>query len=177
MVGIGDADKLELWFEKLESTFFATKNLSPRVVLQLLGTEYARALNPNIWSELAIKTALKLLQGSYTYDYRSGLTEKAGAPPASMVVITDLRFPNELIALKGLGGKVMLVTDGRGTIEATHASEASLGRIPEFWWDSIIHNQKGYGLTALEAAVADTLKYLVPQPHIVRTTPFVMDVR
>lgn len=175
MVGIGSVESLERWFDRLEDSFRDTKDFSPRLMLQLLGTEYAREINPNVWSELGIKTALKLLHGGHKYSNTTGLTTNPKAPPAPMVFITDLRFPNEVVGIKSIGGKVLKVTSGTTTIATTHASEASLSQIPDFWWDVVLHNNKLYGLDALRASVRKVHAHLAPYPFTQSTKLFVLD--
>lgn len=75
---------------------------SPRSILQYTGTELFRARWPNIWINTWKRMAL-------------------GHP---RVVVSDLRFPNELDAVRELNGYIIRVTrPGYGSPDA-HASEA-----------------------------------------------------
>ena len=173
-VGIGDVKSLEVWFDELESEFADSGTFSPRIMLQRLGTEYARSHNPAVWSELAIKRALKLLGGNCTYNRLHGIRTDYKTPLCPMVFITDVRFPNELIKIKTIGGKGLKVASSELTVSTSHASEASLGQIPDFWWDVILYNNKQDGLDNLRTAVRKMYSYLVPQPFAQKTKPFVL---
>ena len=76
---------------------------TPRRAMQTLGTEWGRALSPNLW----IKTWAASLIG---LDY---------------VVADDVRFENEATAVRGLGGYVLRIERaGAGSASgAAHASE------------------------------------------------------
>lgn len=82
--------------------------LTPRLLLQLLGTEAGRnILHPNIWvNALMSKYKQKVIQTVKTYE-EEPIAEKAygvklGEFPSW--IITDMRFPNELKAVKDRGG-------------------------------------------------------------------------
>jgi len=174
-VGIGDVKSLEVWFDKIESEFADSGTFSPRIMLQQLGTEYARTHNPAVWPELAVKTALKLLGGNYRYNRLQGLVTDYKTPPCPMVFVTDIRFPNELIKIKAVGGKGLKVASSELTVSTAHASEASLGQIPDFWWDAILYNNKQEGLERLNVAVREMYAYLKPEPATFSVKPFVLD--
>ena len=83
------------------------KGLFPelRRLLQVFGTEVGRfMIHPDIWVKLAIE----------------------GLEPDDSIVFTDVRFPNEALAIKSLGGQIWRVN--RPGIEALndHASETSM---------------------------------------------------
>ena len=83
------------WREQVDpwwSTRLNMPNLTPRLVLQLWGTEVARkAFHDDIW----IASLENKLRNS-----------------KDDIVITDCRFPNEINAIKQAGGKVVRVTRG-----------------------------------------------------------------
>jgi hypothetical protein len=77
--------KDEWWSDKLGRDF------TPRLALQLMGTEAMRdGLHPNIWI--------------YSLERKIGMYNN--------VVIADVRFPNEIEAIKNMGGFVVRVTRG-----------------------------------------------------------------
>ena len=84
---------------------------TPRQILQVVGTEGFRAVDPSFWVKRAMRTAM--------------LCVRDGAP---MVVFTDVRFPNELEAIQDAGGAVLRLVkpDGPGTASVAHASEAQV---------------------------------------------------
>lgn len=116
---------------------------SARHVLQTLGTEWGRAIDSDLWVNLALRRARELLVG--------------GAP---LVVVTDGRFRNELLAVRATGGAtVRLVTQGAGlTGEVSqHSSETEQASIPDSWFDAVLLNDKAQGLAALDKKVASLL--------------------
>ena len=79
---------------------------TPRILLQQLGTECGRdTLHPNIWVNALFST------------YNSN---------NSNWIITDLRFPNELAAIKSRGGISIKVERETGTTQLPHSSEVAL---------------------------------------------------
>lgn len=87
-----------------------------RRLMQVLGTEVGRRLiDPNIWVHLALR----------------------GIRPSDDVVFTDVRFQNEAIAIRNMGGQVWRVN--RPGIEAvnSHSSETAM----DGWkYDRVINN-------------------------------------
>lgn len=146
-------EQLKDWFEWLRKEH---PSLSPRVMLQTLGTEYGRqALYEDIWVDIGLETSRRLLSGVVTSDElcainyveRFGLLY--GAPSKWVgkgIVIPDARFPNELRAVKAAGGQVWRIyrpetDDKAATIGvAGHASENSLDSIPASEYSGIINN-------------------------------------
>lgn len=102
-----------------------------RRLLQVFGTEVGRyMIHPDIWVKLATD----------------------GLEPTDNVVFTDVRFPNEALAIKALGGQVWRVN--RPGIEALndHASETSM---TSWNFDEVIVNDGD--LETLRTKVKDLL--------------------
>lgn len=82
---------------------------TPRHLLQTLGTEWGRScISPGIWLDAWAAQA--------AHDRRSG----------SVVIVDDLRFPNEAQRVRDLGGSLVLVARPRSMLlpdVAAHASE------------------------------------------------------
>ena len=79
--------KDEWWSEKLGKEF------SPRLALQLMGTEAGRdVFHPDLW----VHTVMRRCENA----------------PWNNYVIADVRFPNEINAIKNSGGKVIRVRRG-----------------------------------------------------------------
>jgi hypothetical protein len=92
--------------------------LTPRKILQLLGTEAGREIiHPNIW--------VNSLFADYTTD--------------SNWIITDVRFPNEAQAIKDRGGIVIRIErpGGESHCGGAHASETALD---DYDFDIVINN-------------------------------------
>ena len=110
--------------------------LTPRLLLQLLGTECIRdKVHPNAW--------VNALFADYKYEiHRSEVPTRAAGFIDQHVypnwIITDMRFPNELEAVKSRGG-ITIRVNRPGLIESNHLSETSLDSAT---FDFIISNDK-----------------------------------
>lgn len=143
---------LKEWFQGIARLL----NPTARVILQTLGTEWGRAFSRDMWVDLALTTAKKLLGGGYFYSRVGGLEGSANFAPPNMVVVTDGRFRNELLAVRSAGGAtVKIVSPGSGLQgeAAKHSSETEQDGIPESWFDAVLTNDKAHGLESLEKLV------------------------
>ena len=121
--------------------------ISPRVMLQYLGTEWGReSVDPDIWVNYFFRVAKRVLEG-WEYDHRVGLV---GIPAQKKIpngiVVSDVRFNNELEAIKRMGGKLVKVnrpeTDKRASkvgIE-DHKSEKEQKSFDIGLFDAVINN-------------------------------------
>jgi len=127
--------------------------LTPRYALQKLGTEWGRDCYDNTWVDLALRIAKRLGEGGHTYNFRRGLSscsfvgeDAAGAHDRlkRSVVISDVRFKNEIDAIKKAGGYVIKLLRGEGLEGAAgqHKSETELQGIPLESFDFIIDNRE-----------------------------------
>lgn len=85
-------------------------SVTPRQLMQTLGTEWGRGIHPDLWAHLAINKA---------------------ANASGRVVIDDMRFPNEYSAVKAAGGITIKIT--RPGVERAvncHPSEGALDNHP-----------------------------------------------
>lgn len=123
---------LEAWFENLRYDYGpeSTRHLSPRVMLQTLGTEWGRmVINDDVWSHVALAVSKVLVE--------------EGCPG---VVISDVRYPNELANIQERGGKAIRVrrpdTDNTATDTGVkgHSSETSLLTLSDEAFDVVIVN-------------------------------------
>lgn len=125
--------------------------LTPRYALQQLGTEWGRSCYENVWVDNALKDAKQLLEGTdlgmgtYVYDPAIGvLTEVCSRTSTpSGVVFSDLRFRNEMAAVRKAGG--MLIRLKRQTSleeeQRQHASELEQEEVPDSYFDAVINNR------------------------------------
>ncbi len=107
-----DADKNEI----------QSCGLSGRELMQRIGTDWFRAIDPNCWLQ-----AWKKKISDHTM-------------PQSLLVVADTRFPNEVQAIQLMGGRVIRLT--RHTVYGCsneHSSETALTDYRFFDW--FIHNQ------------------------------------
>lgn len=119
--------------------------LTPRLALQVLGTEFGRHCYPNIWIEYALRLANIILTNpsKWSYSKELGIFEQKNEHPIQGVVIPDLRFKNEVDALKEHGATLFRITrPGAGLSGAAgqHSSEKEQESIPDEVFDAIIHN-------------------------------------
>ena len=90
--------------------------MSPRKILQLIGTDmFRRLIREDMWVYLGLKNITKLQAAGYN------------------IVIPDCRFPNELKAVKDLGGEVGRVIRIGQESEDAHESETALDLYED--WD------------------------------------------
>lgn len=133
-----------------------------RAVLQLLGTEWGRALDEDVWVRRALKDARRLLNvGGLIYYPGTGIYEQPGGYGDTVhypgVVIPDVRFENEATAIREAGGEIWQVIrpdvskDVVGGVPE-HASEAGLSA--DFIDHAILNTG---GLDQLRAAVQSAL--------------------
>lgn len=134
--------------------------LAPLEFLQKLGTECGRFCYPNIWVDYAIRVAKSLLQpgGDRGYSAQRGLFYRGDLPRAEGVVISDVRFRNEMDAIHAAGGRVVRIvraSAGLAGAVAAHASEKEQAGIPDDLFDGILYNDSSIeDLAALVSAYA-----------------------
>jgi hypothetical protein len=93
--------------------------LTPRRLMQTLGTEWGRALDVDFW--------VRVMEARLNH-----------FPPAGpCAVVDDMRFPNEYDMLKRRGALMVKIVRGAEHYEGTHASE---GALDSHAFDVTIHN-------------------------------------
>ncbi len=108
-----------------------TYQLTPRVILQLLGTECGRnIIHPNVWVN-SLFNEYSLKASNWDVDGNTTVNEYPNW------IITDMRFPNELEAVKNKGGITIRVNRSNNLLESNHLSETALDNA-EF--DYVIQN-------------------------------------
>jgi hypothetical protein len=129
--------------DALGDIVYRTSYLTPRQALQQLGTQWGRECYQDVWVDYALRTARVLLSGGCTYGPVSGLQPAAPDYRAKGVAISDVRFRNELEAIRRAGGIVLrVVRPGAGLAGAAagHASEVEQQSIPDTDFDAVIRN-------------------------------------
>jgi hypothetical protein len=157
--GKDNLSSLWSWIDSVRFEAFKRDELTPRYVLQTLGTEWGRGITRDVWINVGMRTAETLLSGGPRYNRTVGLTDDVGYHPPDFVVITDGRFRNEVLKVKMAGGITMRVnptiaSNDAETVEAAgvagHLSEAELGNIPRHFYTYILDNDKSKGLGSLD---------------------------
>lgn len=82
--------------------------VTPRRVMQAFGTEIGRSIHPELWVRLWRRTAEEVVADGYG------------------VVAADVRFPNEVAAIRALGGEVVWIERPGLAAADGHASENSI---------------------------------------------------
>lgn len=88
----------------LTQCYWDDKRLTAREVMQFIGTDIFRKMKKNVWASAIINKIL------------------VDDPP--LAIIADCRFPNEVKAIKDVGGLVIKLT--RNPFNSNHASETAL---------------------------------------------------
>lgn len=139
--------------------------LTPRRALQTLGTEWGRGQYPWVWIDQLIRTAFTLLREPSTMDYtaQEGLVQRRPARPIEGVVISDLRFENEMSAISEIDGRIIRVVRPSAGLTGNagqHLSEKEQETIPDTAFDAVILNDGT--LEDLETKVAYMVYDLAP---------------
>lgn len=108
--------------------------LTPRRVIQTLGTDWGRALHKDIWINMLLRKA-------------SDLYRTTGAH----LVVHDVRFVNEIDRIRSAGGAVIRVHRPDIPQTDTHTSEAEMRAIPDAYFDFVIYNDGSLRLLYLRA--------------------------
>lgn len=120
--------------------------MTPRLMLQLLGTEAGREIiHPNIWVNALFADYVE----DAGYTYKAKVTEnnelKVLTKPVKFNngfpkwIITDVRFPNEAKAIVDRGGiLIKVVRPETDHLAGRHESETALDNY--VGWDAVIHN-------------------------------------
>jgi len=74
--------------------------VSPRRLLQYMGTEWGRTLQGDIWVSWALACIEALTRGEQVYDRRRGQVLEASLTAPVGVMVSDVRFENEVRAIQ-----------------------------------------------------------------------------
>lgn len=96
-------DGIQSWFTGLRRQY--QEQISARVVLQTLGTEWGREVHQSLWVDYLFNVQLPLLVQGYPYTAELGVRRNLDAEvPRNGIVVPDQRFTNELEAGRARGG-------------------------------------------------------------------------
>lgn len=116
----------------LRDSAFQHQGLSPRAVLQTIGTEFGRSIDRSIWIKESVGESVSAIESGKW-----------------MSVITDGRFLNEVHTVKRAGG-VVIKLEGDSSIVSGHQSEVEIGSVPVTLIDAVIYNNKEAGTETLK---------------------------
>ena len=145
-----------LMLEYNEAFHCAKRQLTPRLLLQLLGTQCGREIiHPELWvNALFADYTPKMIQVGSHVDKLSWEEEYPNW------LVTDCRFPNEIEAIYARGGITIRVD--RGDLKSTdnHESETALDNYSNF--DYIINNPTG----SIEYLIDEIKKIMIKEKVI-----------
>jgi len=124
--------------------------LTPRYALQRLGSEWGRDCYENVWVDYTLRVAKEILDGGFVYTPQKGLESEYGHPlhpqyPYKGVVIPDVRFRNEMEAIRKAGGRLWRVIRPGAGLQGEagkHSSEQEQQSIQNLFFDAIIYNDR-----------------------------------
>jgi len=127
------------WLKENDPDFNRFSNgppqITPRRIMQTLGTEWRDLIDRELWSKIAIENIKEALaQGHH-------------------VVVDDMRFVHEMEVIRQLGGKTVYVKRPAAVVTQQHRSE---GALEGFEFDHLIRNEGT--LTDLRWAVRDLME-------------------
>lgn len=147
--------ELRSWATNLLHDAVEEGGLSPRKMLQTLGTEWGRSIEKDMWTNYTKRSAFKLLGGGYSYNKIQGLLCD-DSRNSNLVVITDGRFRNEIISVTSVGGEAWKIVNPAATESPGikgHVSEDEQKSIPDYFYNAVIRNDKKEGLEILNTLV------------------------
>jgi hypothetical protein len=126
--------KLHDWFTWLRRQY--PKKISARYILQTLGTEWGRNVDPLLWAKYAHKVTGHIKTGFPYTQERGVITEMGPTFQIPGVIIPDHRFKNEIELTQEQGGYVIRLRrlaheGGEGNVGIQgHVSEMEMRSIP-----------------------------------------------
>lgn len=124
--------------------------LTPREVLQRLGTEVGRACYPAIWTEVGLDTARKLQTETMFESSRWKYTSQNGpeivqavdfdSPRVQPVIFTDVRFDTEIAGLTKVGAVLIKIKRPETSLFGAFAQHASEIELPDELFDFVVNN-------------------------------------
>jgi hypothetical protein len=108
-------------------------DLSPRVIMQRIGTEVGRSIHPDTWIKHTLNNIRSAADGAGFVE-RDDIGRRFNRIPppvaSTLWVVTDVRFPNEADAIRAIGGCVVkVVRPSLGVSTDEHPSETSVDLI------------------------------------------------
>ena len=123
---------------QLVNCYWDNKQLTAREVLQIVGTDMFRKMQNHVWSNATIRQILR--------------------EQPNLAIIADCRFPNEVSAIKNVGGIVIKLT--RNPYNSNHTSEIALDsdQYDQSLFDLVIDNEN-MTITEQNKVICDFLHF------------------
>lgn len=137
--------------------------VTPRKVMEVFGTEVGRSIDRTIW----IKSLHNRLRMAIEEHKKSleGLVNPSDAAPLRFV-ITDVRYPNEGVAVRAMGGVVWRVERPGFSPANVHSSESAMD---DFVFDDVLVNDSDLANLASEVEVALVMRVAAHNNGVVDT--------
>jgi hypothetical protein len=128
---------------------FKTCYLTPRYALQTMGTEWGRNCHGDTWVRYAMRVAKRILDPGVNHPNWVWYTPQTGAQPSGNttwvkpqgVVIPDVRFLNEMAAIRSGGGKLLRIKrPGFEKPQWNHVRETEQLQKADDYFDSVVLN-------------------------------------
>lgn len=106
---------------ELTNNYWDNNQLTAREVMQIIGTDIFRKMQLNVWADATIKKIQK--------------------ENPDLAIIADCRFPNEVEAIKNVGGNIIKLN--RNPFNSNHASEIALdaNQFNQSKFDLVVFNE------------------------------------
>ena len=117
--------------------------LSPRRVLQTMGTDISRLLYEGIWVAYVQRVFDQLLAKSHIYTQKAGLTwrpKNMGQPTTVHIIVSDVRHDNEAALIKKYGGVILQIVRKSSGLQGEAAKHTSEKGIAKEYIDEVIDN-------------------------------------
>lgn len=110
----------------LKETLDERWGLSPRQMFQTFGTDLVR----NQYSKLVPGTKLEEVGAAFwVYRFQIWYKQWKKNNPDKILIITDIRFPDELKVVKGMGGIIIKITRPSFILKDSHISEKNINNM------------------------------------------------
>ena len=110
----------------LKETVDKRWGLSPRQIFQTFGTDLVR----NEYPKLVPGTQVEKIGSSFwVYRFQIWYENWIKENPKKVLIITDIRFPDEFEVLKNMGGTIIKITRPSYSINDNHISEKNISKI------------------------------------------------
>lgn len=140
--------KLHTWLTELRKSY--PNKISARIILQTLGTEWGRTVDPMMWANYAYRVAAKIRDGAaYTQQEGIALTGIPVEDRSAGVIIPDHRFLNEVENTQEHDGYVLRLRrlsleEGQTNVGIQgHVSELEGRTIPDSAFDLVLNFEEG----------------------------------